>query len=118
MFANPKAFLSALLQNYARQSNNPVDNYEIRFTFSDAEPTDRAPKGEWISGIVLEHAMLDKGSFEIQDCSSSKLIHDMPYIKAAPVLINETSDQYAYSCPLYKAHNRHGVLQASGHTSN
>lgn len=54
MFANPRAFLAALLQNYARQTNTLVDNYEIRFTFTDSEPADRAAKGEWVSGLVIE----------------------------------------------------------------
>lgn len=71
MFANQKAFLAALLQNFARQTNNHVDNYEIRFTFSTVEPTDRAPKGEWINGLVIEHAMLNPDTFEIQDIIDS-----------------------------------------------
>jgi len=43
---------------------------EIRFTFTDVEPTDRAAKGEWISGLVIEQARLNVTSFELEDCEN------------------------------------------------
>jgi len=86
MFANPRAFLSALLQNYARQTNTLVDNYEIRFTFTDSEPSDRAAKGEWLSGLVIEHAKLNATSFEIEDCENGMYTNPMPYIQATPTI--------------------------------
>lgn len=67
-------------------TNTLVDNYEIRFTFTDSEPSDRAAKGEWLSGLVIEHAKLNATSFEIEDCENGMYTNPMPYIQATPTI--------------------------------
>lgn len=106
MFANVQAFFAAILQNYARQTNTLVDKQEIRFTFSDSEPTEKAAKGEWVNGLVIEQAKLNATTFEIEDCDSNMYISHMPYMQATPVIKTLPRPDNNYFCPVYKAYNR------------
>jgi len=78
MFVYPHAFFSAILQNYARQTNTSVELYELSFSFSENEPADRASTGEYISGIVIEQAKLNANTIELEDSDGGLPISQLP----------------------------------------
>lgn len=101
---NPKAFITAVMQAYARAHKLPLD--VMRFMTdvtakTSAQVTEAAPEGCYVHGFVMEGARWDKESGAVADSHPNELHPTMPVILLRPV----TADQYNldgyYECPVY-----------------
>lgn len=114
---NPKAFLTAVMQVYARTNKLPLDVMKFmtdctKMT-SPEQVTEPAPLGVYISGLVLEGARWDREEGVLKDSHPNELHPSMPIIQVRPV----TSDEYKldgyYSCPVYMNMQRANVYSPS-----
>ncbi len=102
---NPKAFLTAVMQTYARANKLPLDvmKFMIEVTrFNGPEQiTEPAPLGVYIHGLILEGARWDREEGVLKESNPNELHPPLPVLQVKPV----TSDQYItdgyYQCPVY-----------------
>ncbi|DBA86689.1 TPA: Dynein alpha chain, flagellar outer arm [Trebouxia sp. C0004] len=109
---NPKAFLTAVMQTYARQHKLPLDVMKFRTdvtTKSVEQITEAAPVGCYIHGLCLEGARWDKEDGVLKDSLPNQLHPALPVLQVVPVTIDEYSLQGYYSCPVYTNMQRANV---------
>ena len=116
---NPKACLTACLQQYARTRRLPLD--ELRFLVEvtgrqpeglQAEPP-RQDGGVYVHGLTLEGARWDAADGCLRDSAPGQLRHALPVLLVRPV----TADAFAaavaagdlYLCPVYANGQRANV---------
>jgi dynein heavy chain len=117
-----QAFLTGVLQNFARQDKLAIDrciwNYEVMKAAFD--PTEHPVVGAYSNGLVMNGARWDDDNMVIEDSFPKVLWSDMSTILLKPVEIDKDSidPKKQYMCPVYKTSERKGVLSTSGHSSN
>jgi len=112
-----QAFMTGVMQNYARKYTIPIDTIEFDFEFFADIPTIPPDDGAYTHGLYLEGARMN---------DETKLDESLPKVLFAPMVVIMlkpcVSDQLAtyphYACPCYRTTERRGVLATTGHSSN
>uniref|UniRef100_A0A061RCW1 Flagellar alpha dynein n=1 Tax=Tetraselmis sp. GSL018 TaxID=582737 RepID=A0A061RCW1_9CHLO len=113
---NPKAFLTAVMQVYARANNLPLDVMkfmtEVSPKTSVEQVSEPAPLGVYIHGLFMEGARWDREEGTVADSLPGELHPPMPVIQVVPVTSEDfTLDGY-YHCPVYTNMQRANVYSA------
>ena len=102
---NPKAFITAIMQNYARANKLPLDVMkfmtEITARTSASQVTEPAPEGCYVHGLCIEGARWDRESGALADSNPSELHPAMPVILVRPVTADKYTSEGYYQCPVY-----------------
>ncbi|KAK3734119.1 hypothetical protein RRG08_000032 [Elysia crispata] len=115
-----QAFLTGVMQNFARKYTIPIDRLAFDF---EVLPKDRMtrtpPDGAFIWGLFLDGARWDKKAGHLEEQKPRVLIEMIPVIWLQPKL-QEKVDRGVrrYVCPIYKTSERKGVLSTTGHSTN
>uniref|UniRef100_A0A4W3JPJ3 Dynein heavy chain C-terminal domain-containing protein n=1 Tax=Callorhinchus milii TaxID=7868 RepID=A0A4W3JPJ3_CALMI len=146
-FFFPQGFLTAVLQNHARQHGIPVDT--LTFTYYVQQPSrddslvdvtrkasacdsafsqDESNFGDGVLvfGLYLDGAHWNAVGQSIEESKPGKRYCKMPSIHFLPVKIEknkkvdelEEEVQEAYECPVYRTSQRAGILSATGLSTN
>ncbi len=110
---NPKAFLTAVMQTYARANKLPLDVMKFmtevtKFTAPE-QVTEVAPLGVYIHGLVLEGARWDRDEAVLKDSNPNELHPSLPVIQVKPVTADEFVTQGYYQAPVYQNMQRANV---------
>ncbi|KAL2653371.1 hypothetical protein R1flu_021499 [Riccia fluitans] len=114
------AFLTGVLQNYARKYHIPVDTVGWNFKcvpkggVGNQKPED----GCYIYGMYLEGARWDDKDMALAESEPKVLYSPAPLIWLQPCVIADKKKIPSYSCPVYRTSERRGVLATTGHSSN
>jgi dynein heavy chain len=120
-FFFPQGFLTAILQNYARKNQMPIDTVSFSVAYLDDEVeslTEKPSLGAYTYGLFFEGARWDKDTHVMQDPRPKELFSPMPVIHKIPEQFRETPQSGIYRCPVYKILSRRGVLSTTGHSTN
>ena len=122
VFFFPQGFLTAVLQNYARQHGVAVNKLNFKVNVHDyySEDVDKIPYNQdqtLVHGIFVEAADWSSEYRALCIPSSSDLFRPMPIISFTPKSSYEVPSLY-YRCPLYKTSARVGQLSSTGHSTN
>ena len=123
-FFFPQGFLTAILQNYARKHQMPIDTVSFSFVLQDVmEGGDdsKRPKPEdgcFIYGLFLEGARWSFDDLSLVDPKPKELFSPMPAIHMLPEQNREAPSGGIYRCPVYKVLTRTGTLSTTGHSTN
>jgi dynein heavy chain len=121
-FSFPQAFLTAVLQNYARASKTAIDLLTFEFKILDqkkpSDMTEKPDNGVYVYGMFLEGARWNYETHMLDDSLPKELYTDVPLIHFIPVANRELPTSGCYFCPLYKVLSRAGTLSTTGHSTN
>jgi dynein heavy chain, axonemal len=123
-FFFPQGFLTAILQNYARKHQMPIDTVTFSFLLQDVEEgleESQRPKpedGSFIFGLFLEGARWSHEDQSLVDPKPKELFSPMPTLHMLPVQHREAPSEGIYRCPVYKILTRTGTLSTTGHSTN
>ena len=115
-----QAFMTGVLQNYARKYTIPIDTVNFDFEYYKEIPTVPPEDGAYTHGLYLEGARMDDDEGEL------KLLESKPKVLFAPMVVvllkpapqDQMSEFQHYECPCYRTTARRGVLATTGHSSN
>jgi len=117
-----QAFLTGVLQNYARKDKIAIDriiwNFEV--VKADFVPTEHPERGAYSDGLFMDGARWDDDAMCVADSHPKVLWSTMSAFWLRPVDTSEDKHNYdkLYMAPIYKTSERKGVLSTSGHSSN
>ena len=120
-FFFPQAFLTGMLQNYARQHQVSIDTISTGFKWIDkrGEDVTEAPEsGCYIYGMYIEGARIDPQTLRLTESHAKVLYETTPLLWLIPVVNREKNIPNVYRCPLYKTLRRAGTLSTTGHSTN
>lgn len=130
-FFFPQAFITAVLQNYARKYKISVDKLVFKILFLDSirhENISCSPEdGCYIHGIFLEGAVWNTLKHAIDKPKPKELFSDLPMMQLLPQKNYNIIKDGVYQCPLYKGKpscdlvvvvSRAGTLSTTGHSTN
>lgn len=109
---NPKAFLTAVMQTYARANQLPLDMMKFMTEVTDKtveKITEPSAVGVYIHGLVIEGARWDKEDAVLKESSPNELHPVLPVIRVKPVTTDEYNLAGYYSCPVYTNMQRANV---------
>jgi len=113
------AFLTGVLQNYARKHKIPIDDIVMDYqVMPEGEYTEKPEDGAYVEGMFFEGARWDYETMMIQESKPKVLYTEAPVLKLTPVVATKKADFPHYACPLYRTAERRGVLATTGHSSN
>ncbi|OAE31694.1 hypothetical protein AXG93_3384s1680 [Marchantia polymorpha subsp. ruderalis] len=114
------AFLTGVLQNFARKYTIPIDTVSFEFRCLPAEGKyDTKPEdGVYVEGMFIEGARWDKDNMQLAESLPKVLYSPAPMLWLMPVEQGKKKDKKCYHCPLYRTTERRGVLATTGHSSN
>lgn len=114
------AFLTGVLQNYARKYRIPIDNvtFEFRCMPKGGNYNVRPEDGCYICGMYIEGARWDENNQQLAESLPKQLFSPAPLIWLLPCESSKKAHNPSYSCPLYRTTERRGVLATTGHSSN
>jgi len=123
VFFFPQGFMTANVQNYARQKQIPVDTVQFGHVLLKEEPSELISKpssGCYIYGLFLEGARWDKRNNTLTDPKPKELFAPMPVIHLVPEVDRAPNPEGGgiYRCPVYKILTRTGTLSTTGHSTN
>ena len=123
VFFFPQGFMTANVQNYARQKQIPVDTVQFGHVLLKEEPSELTCKpasGCYIYGLFLEGARWDKRNNTLTDPKPKELFAPMPVIHLVPEVDRAPNPEGGgiYRCPVYKILTRTGTLSTTGHSTN
>jgi dynein heavy chain len=115
----PQAFLTGVLQNYARKHTLPIDQLSFDFKIMDQSNFDQRPSdGCYIKGLFLEGARYDPVQKVLMPSKSKELYTEFPVIWLLPKSKRVKPTEKIYDCPVYKTILRAGTLSTTGHSTN
>eukprot|EP00963_Diacronema_lutheri_P008805 scaffold776_cov347-Pavlova_lutheri.AAC.3 len=119
-FFFPQAFLTGLLQNYARKHRVAIDHVTFEYHVMDMIPSDVVPPedGHYIRGLFLEGAGWDSELHCLCEQKPKELFTPMPVIWLKPTHNPVAALGEVYACPTYKILSRSGTLSTTGHSTN
>ncbi|CAD7704939.1 unnamed protein product [Ostreobium quekettii] len=109
---NPKAFLTAVMQTYARANKLPLDmmKFMTEVTSKTVENIcEPAPVGVYIHGLVMEGARWDKEDGVLKDSLPNELHPALPVLMVKPVTTENYDLTGYYPCPVYTNMQRANV---------
>lgn len=122
MFFFQQAFLTGVLQNYARTDKIAIDRiiWNFKVLKMDFEPTEHPDRGAYSNGLFMDGARWDDDDMCVADSYPKVLWSVMAPFWLRPVVKDADEHDYnkLYRCPIYKCSDRKGVLSTSGHSSN
>lgn len=113
------AFLTGVLQNFARKYKIPIDT--VGFDFESMPPGEyntRPEDGAYVTGMFLEGARWDSDKMQLAESLPKVLYSTAPVMWLKPVELSKRREFPHYSCPVYRTAERRGVLATTGHSSN
>nr|CCA18047.1 PREDICTED: dynein heavy chain 7 putative [Albugo laibachii Nc14] len=126
-----QAFITGILQNYARKYKIPIDQVGYDMTIlSIVSPLliqEKADDGAYIYGLFMEGAGWDFANIVITESRPRELHVAMPIIHLLPRRrddiepVREVEPQgtaHIYLCPMYRTSLRRGTLSTTGHSTN
>jgi len=121
-FFFPQAFITGMLQNYARKHVIAIDRLGFEFKICDhmtyQEITQKPEDGCYIYGMFLEGARWSSEKHALTDSKPKELYSDLPLIQLLPIADRVQPKTGIYNCPLYKVLSRRGTLSTTGHSTN
>eukprot|EP00741_Cyanophora_paradoxa_P008927 tig00000142_g8641.t1 len=143
-FFFPQAFLTAVLQGYARRHRVPIDILSFRFAVTrhsgapGDEPAAAPPDGCYVRGLFLEGARWDPAAGCLAEQRARELRAPFPVLQLLPFQTRTygpagTAGRASfkdtgpgalkpglewYACPCYKTAGRAGTLSTTGHSTN
>ena len=119
-FFHHHAFISAIKQNFARQTSCEVDQVDFAFSVL-AEGEEVAAGAHGIHGLSLEGARWDSEAGELAESRAKVQYSALPTIQLEPRLREaggETQSEPGYQCPVYVTQARCGETSTAGHSNN
>jgi len=120
-FFFPQGFLTAILQNYSRGNQIPVDVLGFEFIvqdFDDPIVVENAPdEGALIYGMFCDGCRWDYDGMVISDQEFGVMYSQAPIVHFVPCE-NYKPDPEQFTVPLYKTSVRAGTLSTTGHSTN
>ena len=102
---NPKAFITAVMQTYARAHSLPLDVMRFMTDVTTMErPEDVTEDGgesKFISGCFLEGARWDADTGALAESHPNELHPALPVLRVRPVHADQYSLEGYYHCPVY-----------------
>ncbi|CBZ25938.1 putative dynein heavy chain, partial [Leishmania mexicana MHOM/GT/2001/U1103] len=120
-FFFPQAFLTSVLQNYARTMHISIDTISYEFEWMSTDPASvTAPPevGCYIHGMFIEGARFDPATLTLAESLPKVLYEQAPLLWLKPVINRLPPASGIYECPLYKTVRRAGTLSTTGHSTN
>ena len=125
-FFFPQAFLTAILQNFARKGQIGIDTVSLDFRhIKVANPADpvaelqRPSDGAIIWGLFLEGCTFDADAMSLSESRPKELFTAYVPVWLMPVQHRvKPAPAATYMCPCYKILTRKGVLSTTGHSTN
>jgi len=121
-FFFPQAFITGILQNYARKHVIAIDRIgfesQILDDKSHTDITQKPEDGCYIYGIYLEGARWDSKKHLLGSSRPKELYTDLPLMWIKPVADRKPPKEGIYNCPIYKVVSRAGTLSTTGHSTN
>eukprot|EP00930_Biecheleria_cincta_P008311 TRINITY_DN10972_c0_g5_i1.p1 TRINITY_DN10972_c0_g5~~TRINITY_DN10972_c0_g5_i1.p1 ORF type:complete len:3933 (-),score=932.09 TRINITY_DN10972_c0_g5_i1:47-11569(-) len=119
----PQAFLTAVLQNYARKHKYAIDRVDIDVSVKDEyeldgnDIKDPPEAGQYFWGMFLEGCRWDDTIHALGPSHPKVLFVQMPVVHFIPAL-DFKGKSGVYPCPVYKVLSRKGTLSTTGHSTN
>jgi dynein heavy chain len=121
-FFFPQAFLTGIIQNYARQNTIAVDklaySYEVKDATSHLDIKVKPDSGCLCWGMYLEGCRWDDEKHTLSESTPKKLFVDLPMLHLIPIVDRVKPISGIYDCPVYKVLSRTGTLSTTGHSTN
>ena len=114
------AFLTGVLQNYARKYKLPIDTVVFDFEAMPANHdfTKKPDDGAYCNGMFIEGAKWSDENMTLVESDPKVLFTEMPVFWFKPTTQDKRADFPHYLCPIYRTAERRGVLATTGHSSN
>jgi len=111
------AFLTGVLQNYARKYKIPIDTVLFeQECMPRGEYSEKPEDGAYVNGMFVEGARWDYDAKQLAESLPKVLYTAAPMMWLKPC--TERKEFPHYNCPLYRTTERKGVLATTGHSSN
>uniref|UniRef100_A0A7S0EN91 Uncharacterized protein n=1 Tax=Hanusia phi TaxID=3032 RepID=A0A7S0EN91_9CRYP len=121
-FFFPQAFLTAILQNFARKQQIGIDTISLDFVNQTVEHTsiqEKPADGAIVWGLFLEGCRWDISQNSLVESRPKELFTSYVPILLQPVQHRPKPDPATtLMCPCYKILTRKGVLSTTGHSTN
>ena len=101
---NPKAFITAVMQTYARAHHLPLDVMRFMTDVTTMQPEDVVEDGgesKYIYGCCLEGARWDAETASLAESHPNELHPALPVLRVRPVHSDDYSLNGYYECPVY-----------------
>ena len=101
---NPKAFITAVMQTYARAHALPLDVMRFMTDVTTMQPEDVTEDGgesKYIYGCCLEGARWDAETGALAESHPNELHPALPVLRVRPVHSDNYSQEGYYHCPVY-----------------
>jgi len=109
---NPKAFVTSVMQTYARANKLPLDAMKFVTdvtTKQQEQVSDPAPDGAYVHGLWLEGARWDVKAGVLKDSLPKELKQQMPVMQIKPVTADKYNVKAYYITPCYTNMQRANV---------
>ena len=117
-----QAFMTGVMQNYARKYTIPIDTVEFDFEFIATPPSVPPEDGAYTHGLFVEGARVGQdentGEVRLMESLPKVLFADMCVVMLKPSPADQLMEYPHYECPCYRTTERRGVLATTGHSSN
>lgn len=119
-FFNPSAFMTGMLQAFARAEGISVDKLGFSFVIVDQEEgsiTEQPHRGCYLSGLFSDSWRWDSSRGVMADSLPGEPFSSLPVIHFLPEPFHKTPDNF-HKIPLYRTAQRAGVISSLGASSN
>ena len=119
----PQAFLTAVMQNFARAHKYPIDRIDFDIEVRDdvhldgSDLREHPEAGSYMYGLFLEGCRWDHKIHALGASLPKVLFTQVPVVHFIPTL-DFKGKPGVYPCPVYKVLSRKGTLSTTGHSTN